>query len=74
MNKCNHYKELLKEDDRHYVNSLEHNNCVLCLVNEKGNMTQEENSKYLGISKMRVCQIEAKAVKRMKKRMMKHVD
>ena len=65
---CCHYREALKVDDRYYVNSIEHNNCVFCLVNEKGNMTQEQVGNYLGLSKMRISQIERQALKKLKKR------
>jgi arginine repressor len=55
---CKHFAIILVEEDRHYVNSSEHNNCVLCLVEDKGPMTQEEIAKYFGLSKMRICQIK----------------
>ena len=58
---CKHYALLLVEEDRHYINSLEHNNCVLCLSEDRGPMTQSEIAEYLGLSKMRVCQIEHQA-------------
>jgi len=65
---CKHYDFVLIQSDRHFIDSPKHNNCVLCLVKDKGPMTQEEVSKYLGISKMRVSQIERKAIKRLKKK------
>lgn len=65
---CKHSTAVLSKDDRYYVNSAEHNNCVFCLVNEKGPMTQDEISKYLEISKMRVCQVERRAVSKLSKR------
>jgi len=37
---------------------------LLCLVNDKGPMTQKEVSKYLKLSKMRICQIERAAVEK----------
>ena len=71
---CGHYYKTLEEEDRHFINSPEHNNCTLCLVNDKGEMTQEEVSQYLGLSKMRVCQLEKLALKKFQKRMKKIVS
>lgn len=71
---CEHYGYTLTQEDRHHINSEEHNNCVLCLVNEKGAMTQEEVAQYMGLTKMRVCQIEHSAVKRMKKKVHRYMS
>lgn len=65
---CKHYL-MLEEGHRHFINAKEHNNCVLCLAEASGPMTQAEIAKYLGISKMRVCQIEHQAIEKLKKRM-----
>ena len=65
---CIHYLEILTEEHRHYVPSKEHNNCILCLVNEKGAMTQDEVGKYMGLTKMRISQIEKLAVKKLGRR------
>lgn len=65
---CKHYLFKLEPENRHYVNSPKDNNCVLCLAERSGPMTQAEIAEYLGVSKMRICQIENKAVKKMKKR------
>ena len=62
---CKHYNFTLTENDRHFIDSLEDNNCVLCLVNRRGLMSQEDTGKYLGISKMRVSQIEKIAKKKL---------
>jgi len=64
---CNHYSKFLTKEDRYYVNSECHNNCVLCLIQEKGPMTQKQVGEYLGLSKMRISQIERKAIKKLKK-------
>jgi transcriptional regulator len=68
---CKHYLTL-SEDHRHYVPSEEHGNCVLCLAEDKGPMTQAEIASYMGLSKMRICQIEHQAVAKLKKRL-KHL-
>lgn len=68
---CKHYGRLLDQLDRHFIASEEHNNCVLCLVYDKGPMTQEEVASYFGLSKMRICQIEKKAIQKLNKRIAK---
>lgn len=65
---CKHYF-LLKEGHRHYIDSKEHGNCVLCLAEDKGPMTQAEIAGYMGLSKMRICQIEHQAIGKLKKRL-----
>lgn len=69
MCKYNHDLISLKESHRHFINAPEHNNCVICLSEQKGPMTQREISTYLGVSKMRICQIEYKALKKLKKKL-----
>jgi polyhydroxyalkanoate synthesis regulator phasin len=71
---CKHYKYKLEEEDRYFVNSEEHNNCCLCLVDDKGPLTQEEIGKYLGYTKMRICQIEKRAVEKLQKRIHNFVE
>jgi len=39
---CCHYAYPLDEEHRHYIESEEHDNCVLCLAERKGSMTLEE--------------------------------
>lgn len=59
---------VLTEEDRYYIDAKDHNNCVLCLVEAKGSMTQEEVGKYFGLSKMRISQIEKQAIKKLQKK------
>lgn len=66
---CEHFNFKLNKLDRYYIDSKEHNNCVLCLINEKGKMTLDEIAKYFKLSRMRVCQIEKKATKKVMKRL-----
>lgn len=68
---CRHYGYTLAKGDRHFIDSEKHNNCVLCLVYDKGPMTQEEVASYFGLSKMRICQIEKKALQKLERRMIK---
>ena len=69
---CRHYATKLLEEDRHYVIAPEHNNCVLCVANATPDgMTQAEIAKYMGLSKMRICQIEHQAVAKLTRKMRK---
>lgn len=61
----------LSEDHRYFVESEEHNNCVFCLIDDKGPMTQEDISQYFNLTKMRICQIEKEAIKKVNKRISK---
>lgn len=70
---CKHFGVILTEKDRHFVNEKKYNNCVLCLVNARGPMTQEEIGEYLGLSKMRISQIEKRALEKFNKRMKKNL-
>lgn len=65
---CKHYDKILDKEDRHYVVAEQYNNCVLCLVEAVGPMTQEKVGEYLNISKMRVSQCEKRALKKITKR------
>ena len=69
---CNHKKNLKK--DRYFIDLPEYNNCVICLVNEYGPMTQEEVGNILGICKMRISQVEKKAKEKFDQRMKKYID
>lgn len=71
--KCKHFGYELKEEERYYINSKEHNNCVLCLVEDRGPMTQEEVAQYFGLSKMRICQIEKRAIEKLNRRIARFV-
>jgi DNA-directed RNA polymerase sigma subunit (sigma70/sigma32) len=62
---CRHYDHYLTEEERYFVNSPEDNNCVLCLIDRKGPMSQEEVGRYLGLTKMRISQIQKIAEKKL---------
>lgn len=66
---CKHFDFTLSEKDRHFVNEKKYNNCVMCLAGACGPMTQEEVGDYLGLSKMRISQLEKVALKKFNKRM-----
>lgn len=65
---CRHNVVDLSEEDRYYINSERHNNCVFCLIDERGSMTQEDISQYFGVSKMRISQIEKQALEKVRKK------
>lgn len=65
---CSHFSETLSEDHRYFINSPEHSNCVFCLIDDKGKMTQEEVGKYFGLTKMRISQVEKQALCKFTKR------
>lgn len=69
---CQHYWRILGKEDRHYIKSEEHSNCVLCLVNVEGPMTQEQIAEHFQLSKMRVCQLEKQALKKFNKKIKKY--
>ena len=64
---CKHYENILTTKDRHFINSEEHNNCVCCLAENEGPMTQEEIGNYMGLTKMRISQIEKQAKEKLRK-------
>lgn len=66
---CEHSDKVLDSPERYYIKSQEHNNCLFCLIDDKGPMTQEEVSHYLGVSKMRISQIQRQAETKLKKRL-----
>lgn len=71
---CKHFKKQLKVSDRHFVNSPKHDNCILCLVNDQGSMTQDEVANILGISKVRVSQFEVQALRKLRLAQEKFID
>jgi len=65
---CNHYEKILTKEDRHFIVAEKYDNCVLCLIEAFGPMTQEQVGEYLNITKMRVSQIEKRALRKLEKR------
>ncbi len=66
-------KEIKKctEDDRCWIDYPEDDNCVYVAIEKHGAMTLDEVSKRLGISLVRVSQIEKQALKKLSKRIKK---
>ena len=57
-------------DCRQWINYPEDNNCVLEAVRKNGKMTLRECAKRLGVSYVRVKQIEDKALKKLEKKLL----
>lgn len=60
--KCN------KEECRMWINYKEDQNCSLVAIYQNGSMTLEEVAKRMGVSFVRVSQIEKQALKKLSKR------
>ena len=71
---CEHYRERLVEDHRHYINALKYNNCVLCVAKYEGPMSKSQAARYLGVSKVWLAKIEERALIKLKRRMQKHLS
>ena len=65
---CRHYDFCLNVEHRHHIPDNQYNNCVLCVAEQKGPLTQEEVGDYLNLTKMRISQIERQALNKIKKR------
>lgn len=66
---CEHYDFELQKGERYYIKAPDNNNCLFCVIEENPDgMTQGQIAEYLGISKMRVCQIEHRAISKLDKR------
>ena len=51
---------------RYWINSKESQMCCLNLIREKENFTLEDVGKIFSVTRMRICQIEKRAVKRLR--------
>ena len=69
MSECKHSNGPITEEYRYHVFSEENNNCVLCLIENVGRpLSQSEVAEVLGVSKMRISQIEKIASKKFNRR------
>ena len=57
-----------KEKERHWIDYPEDENCIYVAIEKHGAMTLEQVAKRLGISLVRVSQIEKQAIKKLSKR------
>jgi len=64
-------KDCEKEESRSFIDYPEDNNCIYVAIEKNGAMTLDEVSKRLGISLVRVSQIEKQALKKLSKRIKK---
>jgi len=61
-------KECTEDNCRYWIDYPEDDNCALVSIRKHGAMTLSEVSKRLGISLVRVSQIEKQAIKKLSKR------
>ncbi len=57
-----------KEKERNWIDYPEDENCIYVAIEKHGAMTLEQVAKRLGISLVRVSQIEKQAIKKLSKR------
>lgn len=62
-----------KKECRMWIDCIEEYNCIGETIRQHGNLTLRETSERLGISFVRVKQIEDKALKKIKKLLIKEV-
>jgi len=58
MNNCK------KDNCRYWINCKQKNNCSIVAANK--NMTLEDIGKIFNVTRMRICQIEKRAIKKLK--------
>jgi len=51
-----------------YIDYPKDNDCCLNTIERMGPMTQEEIAEVLGVTRARICQLEARALEKVKKR------
>jgi len=69
--KCFNYHEKTKSNCekincRYWLDSKESQMCCLNLVNKKDNFTLESVGKLFSVTRMRICQIEKRAIEKLK--------
>ena len=62
-------KSCSEKECKHWIEYEEDNNCSLISINKYGRMTLQQIADRLGISVVRVCQIEKEVLRKMKKRL-----
>lgn len=67
---CRHFNFVVERiQERKYVNSIQDNNCIECLINRLGPMTQLQVAEFLELSVARISQVEVEAIRKMKEKM-----
>ncbi len=59
-------KECEKINCRYWINCKESQMCCINLCKNKSNFTLEDVGKIFGVTRMRICQIEKSAIKKLK--------
>ena len=55
-----------KNNCRYWINKKDSNNCCLVVVDNYPSLTLEETGKIFGVTRMRICQLEKKAIEKLK--------
>jgi len=76
--KCYNYNKKFnfnceKNNCRYWLNKKSSNNCCLIASNENDQITLEEIGSVFNVTRMRICQIEKKAIQKIKDRFKKMV-
>lgn len=61
---CN--KNCAQKKCRYWHQVSEHNNCIINMVNKKDEYTLEEIGSIFDVTRMRICQIEKRAIEKLK--------
>ena len=69
--KCyQHYKQIknkcLKKTCRYWVDCSDYQNCALNVADKSEKLTLEDVGKMFNVTRMRICQIEKQAIKKLK--------
>ena len=65
-NIINSKKYCKRKNCRYWINSNENKNCALVAADKGTNMTLEEVGDLFNVTRMRICQIEKKAINKIK--------
>jgi hypothetical protein len=67
----NNNKLCTKKDCRYWLTINSHNNCCLIAAENDKTMTLKEIGKIFNITRMRICQIEKRAIEKIKEKIMR---
>jgi DNA-directed RNA polymerase sigma subunit (sigma70/sigma32) len=62
----NNKKYCKRQNCRYWISNLKNKNCALVTADQSTNMTLEEVGNIFNVTRMRICQIEKKAINKIK--------
>jgi len=62
----NNIKDCKKEKCRYWIKDKSNNNCTIIASSSNKNMTLEDVGKIFNVTRMRICQIEKRAIEKLK--------